>query len=165
MYSVRFGDDFVFEIFNNTDKEIKEIKLLNEYMKFATKKLDIEKGIFNIIFVSNEEIHNINKEYRNTDRVTDVISFALEDNPDIVYEDFRLLGDIYIAIDVAYDQAIEYNHSREREVCFLATHGLLHLLGYDHMTPLEEKEMFGKQDELLDEYGIKRKYLGGIQNE
>ena len=149
MYSVRFGDDFVFEIFNNTDKEIKEIKLLNEYMKFATKKLDIEKGIFNIIFVSNEEIHNINKEYRNTDRVTDVISFALEDNPDIVYEDFRLLGDIYIAIDVAYDQAIEYNHSREREVCFLATHGLLHLLGYDHMTPLEEKEM-------LDEYGIKR---------
>lgn len=156
MYSVRFGDDFVFEIFNNTDKEIKEIKLLNEYMKFATKKLDIEKGIFNIIFVSNEEIHNINKEYRNTDRVTDVISFALEDNPDIVYEDFRLLGDIYIAIDVAYDQAIEYNHSREREVCFLATHGLLHLLGYDHMTPLEEKEMFGKQDELLDEYGIER---------
>lgn len=156
MYSVRFGDDFVFEIFNNTDKEIKEIKLLNEYMKFATKKLDIEKGIFNIIFVSNEEIHNINKEYRNTDRVTDVISFALEDNPDIVYEDFRLLGDIYIAIDVAYNQAIEYNHSREREVCFLATHGLLHLLGYDHMTPLEEKEMFGKQDELLDEYGIKR---------
>ncbi len=156
MYSVRFGDDFVFEIFNNTDKEIKEIKLLNEYMKFATKKLDIEKGIFNIIFVSNEEIHNINKEYRNTDRVTDVISFALEDNPDIVYEDFRLLGDIYIAIDVAYDQAIEYNHSREREVCFLATHGLLHLLGYDHMTPLEEKKMFGKQDELLDEYGIKR---------
>ena len=156
MYSVRFGDDFVFEIFNNTDKEIKEIKLLNEYMKFATKKLDIEKGIFNIIFVSNEEIHNINKEYRNTDRVTDVISFALEDNPDIVYEDFRLLGDIYIAIDVAYDQAIEYNHSREREVCFLATYGLLHLLGYDHMTPLEEKEMFGKQDELLDEYGIKR---------
>ena len=145
MYSVRFGDDFVFEIFNNTDKEIKEIKLLNEYMKFATKKFDIEKGIFNIIFVSNEEIHNINKEYRNTDRV-----------PDIVYEDFRLLGDIYIAIDVAYDQAIEYNHSREREVCFLATHGLLHLLGYDHMTPLEEKEMFGKQDELLDEYGIKR---------
>lgn len=156
MYSVRFGDDFVFEIFNNTDKEIKEIKLLNEYMKFATKKLDIEKGIFNIIFVSNEEIHNINKKYRNTDRVTDVISFALEDNPDIVYEDFRLLGDIYIAIDVAYNQAIEYNHSREREVCFLATHGLLHLLGYDHMTPLEEKEMFGKQDELLDEYGIKR---------
>lgn len=82
-----------------------------------------------------------------------IISFT---SPDIVYDDFRLLGDIYIAIDVAYDQAIEYNHSREREVCFLATHGLLHLLGYDHMTEEEEKEMFGKQEELLKEYGINR---------
>ena len=106
--------------------------------------------------VKNEEIHNINREYRHTDRVTDVISFALEDNPDIVYEDFRLLGDIYIAVDIAYDQAIEYNHSREREVCFLATHGLLHLLGYDHMTIEEEKVMFGKQEELLNEFEIKR---------
>ena len=106
--------------------------------------------------IGNERIHEINKEYRKVDRVTDVISFALEDNPDIVYEDFRLLGDIYIAIDVAYDQAIEYNHSREREVCFLATHGVLHLLGYDHMTEDEEKEMFGIQEELLKEYGINR---------
>lgn len=146
----------MFEIFNNTDKEIEELKKLNKYMKFVTKKLDLKKAIFNIIFVSNEEIHNINREYRNTDRVTDVISFALEDNKDIVYEDFRLLGDIYIAIDVAYDQAVEYNHSREREVCFLATHGLLHLLGYDHMTIEEEKEMFGKQEELLDAFEIKR---------
>ena len=125
-------------------------------MKFVVEKLTIENGIFNIIFVSNEKIHEINKEFRHVDRITDVISFALEDNPDIVYDDFRLLGDIYIAIDVAYDQAIEYNHSREREVCFLATHGLLHLLGYDHMTEEEEKEMFGKQEELLKEYGINR---------
>ncbi len=146
----------MFDIINNTDKEIEEINKLEEYLKFVVKKLDIEKGIFNIIFVSNEEIHKINREYRNTDRVTDVISFALEDNKDIVYEDFRLLGDIYIAIDVAYDQAIEYNHSREREVCFLATHGILHLLGYDHMTENEEKEMFSLQEELLKEYNILR---------
>lgn len=146
----------MFEIFNNTDKEIKEIDKLENYMKFVVKKLDVENAIFNIIFVSNEEIHNINKEYRNIDRVTDVISFALEDNKDIVYDDFRLLGDIYIAIDVAYDQAVEYNHSREREVCFLATHGLLHLLGYDHMIEEDEKEMFGLQEELLDAYEIKR---------
>ena len=138
----------MFEIFNETDKEIIEIDKLQKYMEFVVKKLEI--------FVSNEEIHRINKEYRKVDRVTDVISFALEDNPDIVYEDFRLLGDIYIAVDIAYDQAIEYNHSREREVCFLATHGLLHLLGYDHMTEEEEKEMFGKQEELLKEYGINR---------
>ena len=146
----------MFEIFNNTDKEIKEIDKLEEYMKFIIKKLDIENAIFNIIFVSNEEIHNINKEYRNIDRVTDVISFALEDNKDIVYDDFRLLGDIYIAIDVAYNQAVEYNHSSEREVCFLATHGLLHLLGYDHMKEEDEKEMFGLQEELLNAYEIKR---------
>ncbi len=146
----------MFEIFNESNKEIKEIDKLQEYMKFVVEKLEIPTAIFNIIFVDNERIHEINKEYRKVDRVTDVISFALEDNPDIVYEDFRLLGDIYIAIDVAYDQAIEYNHSREREVCFLATHGVLHLLGYDHMTEDEEKEMFGIQEELLKEYGINR---------
>lgn len=146
----------MFEIINNTDKEIKEIDKLNMYMEFVINKLKLNTAIFNIIFVSNEEIHDINREYRNTDRVTDVISFALEDNKDIVYDGFRLLGDIYIAIDVAYDQAIEYNHSREREVCFLATHGLLHLLGYDHMTIDEEKEMFGIQEKLLSEYEIKR---------
>ena len=146
----------MFDIINNTDKNIDEIEKVEEYLKFVVKKLDIEEAIFNIIFVSNEEIHKINREYRNIDRVTDVISFALEDNKDIVYEDFRLRGDIYIAIDVAYDQAIEYNHSREREVCFLVTHGILHLLGYDHMTVEEEKEMFSLQEKLLDEYGIVR---------
>lgn len=146
----------MFEIFNETGKEIQEIDKLQIYMEFALQKLKIKKGIFNIIFVTNEEIHKINKEYRKVDRVTDVISFALEDNKDIEYKDFRLLGDIYIAIDVAYEQAIEYNHSSEREVCFLATHGLLHLLGYDHMTEEEEKEMFGKQEELLNAYDIKR---------
>lgn len=146
----------MFEIFNESNKEILEIDKLQKYLEFVVKKLEIEKGIFNIIFVDNEKIHEINREYRKVDRVTDVISFALEDNPDIVYDDFRLLGDIYIAIDVAYDQAIEYNHSREREVCFLATHGVLHLLGYDHMNVEEEKEMFGIQEELLKEYGINR---------
>ena len=146
----------MFEIFTETGKEIQEIDKLQIYMEFVIKKLKIKKGIFNIIFVTNEEIHKINKEYRKVDRVTDVISFALEDNKDIEYKDFRLLGDIYIAIDVAYEQAIEYNHSSEREVCFLATHGLLHLLGYDHMTEEEEKEMFGKQEELLNAYDIKR---------
>ena len=146
----------MFEIFNNTNKEIKEREKLEEYMNFIVSKWKLEKAIFNIIFVSNEEIHDINTNYRNTDRVTDVISFALEDNEEETFKQFRLLGDIYIAIDVAYDQAIEYNHSREREVCFLATHGLLHLLGYDHMTIEEEKEMFEKQDDLLNAYQIIR---------
>lgn len=146
----------MFEILNNTEKDIVEINKLQEYINFVVDKLDIKDAIFNIIFVDNEEIHKINKEFRNVDRVTDVISFALEDNEDDTFNPFRLLGDIYIAIDVAYDQAIEYNHSREREVCFLATHGILHLLGYDHMTIEEEKEMFNIQEELLTSYEITR---------
>ena len=146
----------MYDIINNTNKEIEEINKLNKYLEFVVKKLDIEKAIFNIIFVSNEEIHKINREYRNADRITDVISFALEDNKDVAYENFRLLGDIYIAIDVAYNQAIEYNHSKEREVCFLATHGVLHLLGYAHMNKEEEKEMFSMQEKLLNEYNITR---------
>ena len=130
--------------------------MINTKMNSKFTEKEIEEIKEEWYHVKNEEIHNINREYRHTDRVTDVISFALEDNPDVVYDSFRLLGDIYIAIDVAYDQAVEYNHSREREVCFLATHGLLHLLGYDHMTIEEEKVMFGKQEELLNEFEIKR---------
>ena len=146
----------MFEIFNKKKKKIEEMAKLEKYMKFVVKKLALDKGIFNIIFVDSDKIRNINREYRHNDKVTDVISFALEDNKDIVYEDFRLLGDIYIAVDVAYDQANEYGHSREREICFLATHGLLHLLGYDHMNEDEEKKMFEKQEELLNDFEIKR---------
>ena len=144
----------MFEIINNTNKEIEEIKKLKEYINFVVDTLELKEAIFNIIFVSNEEIHEINKVYRNTDRVTDVISFGLEDNEEDNLQVLRLLGDIYIAVDVAYDQALEYNHSREREICFLATHGILHLLGYDHMRVEEEEEMFDKQEELLNAYQI-----------
>ena len=68
----------------------------------------------------------------------------------------RILGDIYIAINVAYNQAEIYGHSNIREICFLATHGILHLLGYDHMEEEEEKIMFTKQKELLESYEIIR---------
>ena len=73
-----------------------------------------------------------------------------------VKEDFRLLGDIYISIDKCYSQAEEYGHSKVREICFLATHGILHLLGYDHMNEDDEVKMFSLQNELLDGYDIKR---------
>ena len=75
---------------------------------------------------------------------------------DVEYTDFRLLGDIYISHDRVISQAKEYEHSELREICFLATHGILHLLGYDHMEPDDEKVMFGLQNELLDGYNIKR---------
>ena len=146
----------MFEIINNTNKEIKEIEELQKYIEFVTKKQNIEDAIFNIIFVTKEEIHKINKEYRNVDRPTDVISFALEDNNDVKEPGMRILGDIYIAINVAYNQAEIYGHSNIREICFLATHGILHLLGYDHMEEEEEKVMFALQEDLLNEYQITR---------
>ena len=146
----------MFEIFNETNQEITELKTLNDYIKYVVKELELEKCEFNIIIVDNEKIHTINKEYRNIDRETDVISFAMEDNMDVEYQDFRLLGDIYISIDKVISQAKEYGHSNLREICFLATHGILHLLGYDHMEPDDEKEMFDLQNKLLDGYNIKR---------
>lgn len=145
----------MFEIFNNTNNDINTSEL-EDYIKYVVKELDIENAVFNIIFIDNKEIREINREYRNVDRETDVISFALEDNMDVVYDDFRLLGDIYISYEKAIEQAELYNHSVKREVFFLATHGILHLLGYDHMEEEDEKVMFGKQNELLDGYGITR---------
>ena len=146
----------MFEVVNDTNGEVLEEKTLNKYVKYLVKKLDLKKCIFTIILTNNEKIHKINKEYRNIDRETDVISFAMEDNKDVEYPDFRLLGDIYISIDKCYSQALEYGHSRVRELCFLATHGVLHLLGYDHMNKEDEEEMFKLQEELLSGYDIKR---------
>ena len=94
----------MFEIFNNTNNDINTSEL-EDYIKYVVKELDIENAIFNIIFIDNKEIREINREYRNVDRETDVISFALEDNMDVVYEDFRLLGDIYISYEKAIEQA------------------------------------------------------------
>ena len=106
-----------------------------------------------VIFVDPEEIHEINKTYRGIDRPTDVISFALMDSEDDyeMMEDDNELGDIFINVEAIRNQAKEYGHSLRREVCFLFTHGLLHILGYDHMEEDEEKEMFALQDVILDE--------------
>ena len=135
-----------------------EVEHMDEMGDMRQKTLLIElMGKYsNIIFVDEEEIHRLNKEYRNVDRKTDVISFALEDEVDDYESPLRVLGDIYICINVAYEQAKEYGHSDFREVCFLATHGLLHLLGYDHMEKSDEVVMFGKQEELLKDYDIIR---------
>ena len=147
----------MFEIINNYDKEIKELDILQGYIGFVVKEEHLENCLFNIILINNEEIKEINCKYRNIDRETDVITFALEDNDDNVKGmEFRVLGDIYISIDKTYEQAELYGHSAKRELCFLATHGILHLLGYDHMNEEEEKIMFKRQEELLNAYEIQR---------
>ena len=121
------------------------------------EKEGLENTSFNLIIVDNEYIHELNKTYRNIDRETDVITFALEDEDSLVIgTDERILGDIYISIDKARSQAEEYGHGLLRELAFLAVHGFYHLLGYDHMSQEEEKIMFKKQEEVLLEYGISR---------
>ena len=146
----------MFEIYNETNEEIEELEMIKKLMTFAIKHENLENVEFNIIIVDNEYIHTLNREHRGIDRETDVITFALEDYEDITYEDYRLLGDIYISIDKARSQAEEYGHSFLRELSFLAVHGFLHLLGYDHMTEEDEKVMFTRQEMILDEAGIKR---------
>ena len=115
-------------------------------------------------FVNEEEIRKLNKKHRNVDRVTDVLSFPmLEIKPGDELENFVeeqeevFLGDIVICVKRAKDQAKEYCHSYNRELCFLALHGLLHLLGYDHMTKEDEKQMMGLAEKILIKANIRRK--------
>ena len=144
------------EVFNEVNEKSEEIDGLKSFLETVCKDENLDNVMFNVIIVDNDTIHKINKEYRNIDRETDVISFALEDDKSFNTTDIRMLGDIYISIDKVRSQALEYGHSFKRELYFLSVHGLLHLLGYDHMKKEDEEVMFGKQEEILDRYGIKR---------
>ncbi len=105
----------------------------------------------NVLIVDNEAIREINKEHRDIDRATDVLSFPMED-----FEEDGILGDLVISSERAEEQRIDYGHSIEREISFLTAHGMLHLFGYDHMTEEEEKEMFAKQEQILEALGQTR---------
>ena len=145
------------EVFVTVEEEIKELETVEKVLYSAIEKEKLEKVSFNLIIVDNDYIHDLNKNYRNIDRETDVITFALEDEDTIVMpNEERVLGDIYISIDRAKEQANEFGHSLLRELSFLAVHGFYHLLGYDHMTHEDEKVMFKKQEEVLEAYGIRR---------
>lgn len=143
-------------IFNQTNEKLdKELDELKDMLSDFCKREGLGNVIFNIIIIDNPTIHKINKEYRDKDAPTDVISFALEDDKTVIEPDgVRILGDIYISIDKVHEQALEYSHSFKRELSFLAVHGLLHLLGYDHMEKSDEEVMFKKQEEVLNYYEI-----------
>ncbi len=145
----------MFDIINETNEDIKYLKDIEKVLTKMTDDFDLHDSAFNVIIIDNEQIKQINKQYRNIDKPTDVISFALEDFQDIKTP-IKMLGDIYISIDKAKEQAIEYNHSLQRELAFLTTHGMLHLLGYDHMNEEDEKEMFENQNKILKELGYER---------
>lgn len=144
-------------IFVNEAKDRSVYRFKKDYeaiLKRTSQVLDRNNDwSLSVIFVTPEQIHEINRDYRNVDRPTDVISFALQDDmSDVLVEEAMCeLGDIFINVQAIRDQAQSYGHSIRREACFLFCHGLLHLMGYDHMTPEEEKEMFGLQDVILDE--------------
>ena len=130
-----------------------------ETLLIGVSSLDVvgNESYLTWVLVDNNYIHELNRDYRHIDRETDVITFALEDEKDMVVPDGeRVLGDIYISIDKAKSQAKEYGHSLLRELTFLAVHGFYHLLGYDHMTKEEEEIMFSKQEEVLHECNIER---------
>ncbi|MBL4951358.1 rRNA maturation RNase YbeY [Neobacillus sp. YIM B02564] len=142
-----------------TEQQLLEIERL---LNFAAQKQNIkEHSEVSVTFVTNERIQEINREYRDKDAPTDVISFAMEEMGEGEVEVMgaglpRVLGDIIISVPKAKEQAAEYGHSFARELGFLAVHGFLHLLGYDHMNEADEKEMFTLQKEILNEYGLTR---------
>ena len=131
-----------------------------KYMEFRT---DVE---ISVVLTDNEGIRTLNSMHRGIDKATDVLSFPMfeyDENGDIIedYAEFNemgelCLGDIVISLERAQEQAEEYGHSLNREIGFLTVHSMLHLLGYDHMTPEDEEEMFGYQREILDEIGLVR---------
>ncbi len=129
----------------------KDYGYLDDLIKRTLKHEKVKNATFSIVFVDNEKIQYLNKNYRNIDRITDVISFAFEDNDKVVYNNMRFLGEIYICIPRMIAQAKEYGHSEVRELAFLTCHGLLHLLGYDHMNKEEEEIMFELQEKMLNE--------------
>lgn len=128
------------------------LKLLEKTFKHLNLKFD---PIVSVSLINDEEIQKLNRDYRNIDKSTDVISFAFLDNevePEQVkaIEGIQVLGDIYISIDHAIAQSKEYDHSEDREFSFLFVHGLLHLLRYDHISKEQEEVMFALQEEILN---------------
>jgi len=140
--------------------------LLTRAIQAAARYEDVEAGEVAVTLVDDARIQELNRDYRGKDQPTDVLSFAMEEEsaegePEIFFDEedgepLTMLGDIIISVPTAERQAAEYGHSIEREVAFLAVHGFLHLIGYDHMTEEEEHEMFARQEAILDAAGFTR---------
>jgi len=132
---------------NQTEEMIKPLqKIIKSIFKHVKEKKSME-----VVFVSQDDIKEMNRTYRDIDKPTDVLSFPNED------DDIKSLGDIFISIEQAKKQAIDYGHSFEREIGFLAVHGYLHLKGYDHHTEEEEKMMTTMQEAILKKAKLERR--------
>ncbi len=135
--------------------------LLDEILRAADvvgEIYGVENSELSVTLTDDEHIHALNKKFRGIDRATDVLSFAFResDEPAIIGADFDILGDVIISLERAEIQAEEFGHSFLREVIFLEVHGLLHLLGYDHIDDDERREMEEEQRFIMDKLGISR---------
>lgn len=155
-------------IYDQTSNGISEQQrqLIERLLQFAAGKLALaENTEMSVTLMNNPAIKKLNAQYRGVDRATDVLSFAAEENgdetpiimdPALAKELPTNLGDLFVSVDKVAEQAKFLGHSPERELGFLVVHGFLHLNGYDHEQPADEKKMFALQREILDEYGLKR---------
>lgn len=133
-------------------------EMVKEYIeKVLTREYESEVPVYmSLLLTGNDEIQVINREYRDKDQPTDVISFAYHETDDFDIGPYDTLGDIVISLERVFEQAKEYNHSNEREFFYVLTHGILHLLGYDHIEEEDKKEMRQKEEEILKEFGYTR---------
>lgn len=153
-------------LYDETERVEQEyFALIKDMIKATAQELKLDDNFeVSITIVDDQRIKEINQEYRSINEATDVISFAMEDEDDQSFDflveeelDFpRLLGDIFISMDKAKEQAKDYGHSLERELGFLTVHGFLHLNGFDHQTEAEEKEMFALQEKILEANDLER---------
>ena len=157
--------NFVQINYNNIEENEEYNKIINTVVKkcFEEEGLDNIKIYINIILTNPEEIKRINKEYRNIDKETDVLSFPMFQKEEIeglikkkenIVTD--ILGDVVISIPRVYEQAEEYNHSFERELSYMVVHGFYHIMGYDHMEEEEKKIMRQKEENVLQKLNITR---------
>ncbi len=146
---------------DKTNKNAVELeKMTSTLLDYLVSKLDLKKDvILSCSITDDEDIHQINKEYRKIDRPTDVISFAYNDYNEGDDEPFIDLGEIVISLDTSFKQAEEFSHPVEREIAFLFIHGFLHLNGYDHLTSQEAEVMFELQNNLLNNFNYEYKDL------
>lgn len=132
--------------------------LMEEIERAVKMSLQMERGSLDyevsVSFVTNEEIHVLNRDYRGVDRPTDVLSFQMDEEEEVFGEMDVLLGDIVISIEKAMEQANDFGHSLKREVVYLTVHSMFHLMGYDHMTDEEKSEMRTKEKAVLKELGV-----------
>jgi len=159
---VRNEIEFIDLMKNDILKEYK--KYFKRILRRVKKELGIKEKIgMSVTLCDNAHIQDLNKTYRKKNVATDVLSFAIEDGADSEFTkamkklaSVREIGDIVISYDKAVEQSREYNHSLKRELCFLFTHGVLHLLGYDHVNRTDEDIMFALQKKILNSLRIVR---------